>query len=437
MSGIDQNNDVSSSIRRHLSAGLLASVIFVGGAGVWAAVTNLSGAVVASGHFVVDSYVKKVQHPTGGVVGEILVREGDKVKAGDIVMRLDATQTRANLAIVTKRLDELAARLARLEAERDDLAEIAFPEWLLARRDVRDVASAIHSETRLFEFRRQSREGRRAQLAERITQYEHEMEGLKAQEIAYEKGIEIVQKEIAALSGLREQGIVSDQRLNSLKTQAVTFGGERGEKIAYQAQSAGRITETRLQILQIDQDLKTEVGQELREVQAQVGEYVERKVAAEDELRRIDIVAPQSGIVQQLAVHTVGGVITPADPIMLIVPEDDDLALELRITPKDIDQIQLGHKAVLRMSAFNLRTTPELNGYVSRVAADLATDEKTGMSYFLVRISVPHAELTKLKDLTLVPGMPAEAMVQTGERTALSYLVKPLSDQISRAFREE
>lgn len=437
MSGIDQGNDVSRSIRSHLMAGLLASVVLVGGAGAWAAVTNLSGAVVASGHFVVDSYVKKVQHPTGGVVGEILVREGDEVKAGDIVMRLDATQTRANLAIVTKRLDELAARLARLEAERDDLAEIAFPDWLLVRKDVADVSSAIHSETRLFEFRRESRRGKKAQLAERITQYEHEIEGLKAQEIAYEKGIEVLDKEIAALSGLREQGIVSDQRLNGLKTQVATFGGERGEKIAYQAQTAGRITETRLQILQIDQDLKTEVGRELREVQAQVGEYVERRIAAEDELRRIDIVAPQSGIVHQLAVHTVGGVVAPADPIMLIVPEDDDLALEVQIAPKDIDQIQLGHKAVLRMSAFNLRTTPELNGYVSRIAADLTADEKTGVSYYLVRLSVPHTELAKLKDLTLVPGMPAEAMIQTGERTALSYLVKPLSDQISRAFREE
>ncbi|HEV2900224.1 MAG TPA: HlyD family type I secretion periplasmic adaptor subunit [Pseudaminobacter sp.] len=437
MAGIHQNNDVSRSIHRHLLAGLLASVIFVGGAGAWAAVTNLSGAVVASGHFVVDSHVKKVQHPTGGVVGEILVHEGDKVKAGNTLIRLDATQTRANLAIVIKRLDELAARLARLEAERDDLGQIAFPDWLLARKDVPDVASAIHSETRLFEFRRQSREGRQAQLAERVIQYEHEIDGLKAQEIAYEKGIEILQKEITALSGLRDQGIVSDQRLNSLKTQAATFGGERGEKIAYQAQTAGRITETRLQILQIDQDLKTEVGQELREVQAQVGEYVERKVAAEDELRRIDIVAPQSGTIQQLAVHTVGGVITPADPIMLIVPEGDDLALEVWITPKDIDQIQLGHKAVLRMSAFNLSTTPELNGYVSRIAADLATDERAGISYYLVRLSVSQAELTKLKDLTLVPGMPAEAMVKTGERTALSYLVKPLSDQISRAFREE
>ncbi|MDQ0133791.1 HlyD family secretion protein [Neorhizobium galegae] len=437
MSGIDQNSDVSRSIRRHLMVGLLASVVLVGGAGAWAAVTNLSGAVVASGHFVVDSYVKKVQHPTGGVVGEILVREGEEVKAGDVVMRLDATQTRANLAIVTKRLDELAARLARLEAERDDLARVAFPDWLLARREAPDVASAIHSETRLFEFRRASREGQKSQLAERINQFEHEIEGLKAQEVAYAQGLEVLESEIASQQELHSRGIVSVQRLNSLKTQAATYGGERGEKIAYQAQAAGRITETRLQILQIDQDLKTEVGRELREVQAQVGEYVERKVAAEDELRRIDIVAPQSGIVHQLAVHTVGGVINPADPIMLIVPEGDDLALEVQIAPKDIDQIQLGHKAVLRMSAFNLRTTPELNGYVSRIAADLTTDEKNGFSFYLVRLSVSHAELAKLKDLTLVPGMPAEAMIQTGERTALSYLVKPLSDQINRAFREE
>lgn len=437
MSGIDQKADVSRSISRHLMAALIASVIVVGGAGAWAAVTNLSGAVVASGHFVVDSYAKKVQHPTGGVVNEIMVREGDRVKAGEIVMRLDATQTRANLAIITNRLDELTARLTRLEAERDDLTKIAFPGWLVARRDVPGVASAIRSETRLFEFRRQSREGRKAQLAERIAQYEHEIGGLKAQEIAHKKGIEILEKEITALSGLREKAIVSDQRLNSLKTQLATLGGERGETIAHQAQAAGRIAETRLQILQIDQDLKSEVGKELGEVQAQVEEYVERKLAAEDELRRIEIVAPQSGIVHQLAVHTVGGVIRPADPIMLIVPEGDDLALEVKIAPKDIDQIQLGQKAVLRMSAFNLRTTPELNGSVSRIAADLTTDEKTGISYYLVRLLVPHVELKKIKDLTLIPGMPAEAMIQTGKRTALSYLVKPLSDQINRAFREE
>ncbi|MEK1900280.1 MAG: HlyD family type I secretion periplasmic adaptor subunit [Rhizobium sp.] len=436
MSDID-DREVSRSIRRHLMVGVIASLAMVGGAGAWASVTDLAGAVVAPGHFVVDSYVKKVQHPTGGVVGEILVGEGDEVRAGDVLMRLDSTQTRANLAIVTKRLNELAARLARLEAERDDLDDIAFPDWLLADREDPEVAAAIHSESRLFQSRRDAREGQKAQLNQRIAQFEHEIAGLKAQEVAYGEGIEVLNTEISALNRLREQGIVSDQRLNGLKTQAATFGGERGEKIAFQAQSAGRITETRLQILQIDQDLRTEVGRELREVQAQIGEYVERKVAAEDDLKRIDIVAPQSGIVHQLAVHTVGGVISPGDPIMLIVPEGDDLALEVQIAPKDVDQIQIGHAALLRMTAFNLRTTPELNGFVSRIAADLTTDERSGQSYYLVRVAIPQAEKEKLKSLTLVPGMPAEVMIKTADRTALSYLVKPLSDQIFRAFRED
>lgn len=434
---VDSGYNLSRSVRAHLLIGLLASTLLVIGVGAWATMTNLASAVVASGHFVVDSYVKKVQHPTGGVVGEILVQEGDEVSAGDVVIRLDATQTKANLSIVTKRIDELAARLARLAAERDDLERIGFPEWLLARRQNLDVASAIHSETRLFAFRRESREGRKAQLRERIDQFEHEIEGLKAQEVAFNQGIDVLETEIAMLASLREQGIVSDQRLNGLRTQAATFGGERGEKIAFQAQAAGRISETKLQIMQIDQDLKSEVGRELREVQAQIGEFVERKVAAEDELKRIEIVAPQSGVVHQLAVHTVGGVVTPAEPIMMIVPDGEDLALEVRILPKDIDQVQLGHKAVLRMSAFNLRTTPEINGRVARLAADITTDQRSGLSYYLVRLAVPAEELQKLGDLKLTPGMPAEALIQTGSRTALSYFFKPLSDQFSRAFREE
>lgn len=428
---------LSRSIRRHLTVGFCVCIGLVAGVGGWAAATNLAGAVVASGHFVVDSYVKKVQHPKGGVVGEILVREGDEVRAGQVVMRLDATQTRASLAIVSRRLDELRARLARLEAERDDIETIAFPAELLARETDPDVAAAMRSETRLFDFRKQSREGKKAQLAERITQYQHEIEGLKAQELAYAGGLKVLQSEIASQEELHDKGVVSVQRLNSLKTQAATYDGERGEKIAYQAQAEGRITETRLQVLSIDQDLKTEVGSELREIQGQIGEYIERKVAAEDDLKRIDIVAPQAGVVHQLAAHTVGGVVTPADPIMLIVPDGDDLDLEVRIQPRDIDQIRPGQRAVLRLSAFNQRTTPELDAKVSRIAADLTNDEKNGLSFYLVRMAVPHEELSKLGDLTLVPGMPAEAMIQTGERTALSYFVKPLSDQINRAFRED
>ncbi|HXV30446.1 MAG TPA: HlyD family type I secretion periplasmic adaptor subunit [Sinorhizobium sp.] len=428
---------ISASLRRHVIASVLACLVLVAGVGGWAAATTLSGAVVAAGSFVVDSYVKKVQHPTGGVVGELLVEEGRKVEAGDVVIRLDATQTRANLAIVSKRLVELLARLARLEAERDDLEQIVFPEALIARTGEPDVAAAVTSEQRLFAFRQESRSGKKAQLRERIDQYENEIAGLKAQEAAFDRGLAVLDAEIASLRMLRDKGIVSVQRLNALDREAATLGGDRGEAIARQAAAAGRIAEAKLQILQIDSDIKTEVGRELREVQAQIGEFVERKVAAEDQLKRIDIVAPQAGFVHQLTAHTVGGVISPADVIMQIVPDSEKLALEARIAPKDIDQIQLGQKAIVRLSAFNQRTTPELNGEVSRIAADLTTDERTGLSYYIVRITITPDELDRLDGLLLVPGMPAEAFIQTGERTALSYLVKPLSDQINRAFREE
>ena len=437
MISIDKDGGLSNSIRLHLLGSLVVCATLALSVGVWAAVTDLAGAVVAPGHFVVDSYVKKVQHPTGGVVGEILVREGEKVKAGDVVLRLDATMTRANLAIVTRRLDEFRARYARLEAERDDLKAIVFPDELLSRRSNPEVAAILHGEARLFAIRKEALESKKAQLQERIVQFAHEIEGLKAQEIAYTEGIEVLDSEIANLISLRTLGAVSDQRLNSLKTQRATFGGERGEKIAYQAQASGRISETKLQILQVDQDFKAEVGRELRDTQAQIGEYIERRIAAEDELKRIDIIAPHSGMVHQLQAHTVGGVVTPADPIMLIVPDGDNLSLEVRILPKDVDQIQIGQRAVLRMSAFNQRTTPEINGYVNRIAADLINDERNGLSYYIVRITIPPEELKKLTGLTLVPGMPAEAFIQTSERSALSYLVKPLEDQIKRAFREE
>lgn len=435
----DENRElgVIGSIRSHLLASMGVGALLVVAIGGWASMTKLSGAVVTSGHFVVDSYVKKVQHPTGGVVGEIFVKEGQKVEAGQVVMRLDAASTRANLAIITRRLDEALGRYARLEAERDDAATISFPKTLLDRASDPQIAGILHGEARLFEIRREALASKKAQLIERIAQYEHEIEGLKAQETAFNNGIEVLDKEINSLIGLREQGIVSDQRLNGLKTQVATFGGDRGEKIAYQAQVAGRISETRLQIIQLDQDMKAEVGRDLRDTQAQIGEYSERKIAADDELRRIDILAPQKGTVYQLTVHTVGGVIAPGDPVMLIVPEGDNLALDVKIQPKDVDQIVPGQPVVLRMSAFSQRTTPELNGFVNRVAPDLTTEERSGLSYYQVRISVPATETKKLGQLTLLPGMPAEAFIQTGERSALSYFMKPMTDQINRAFREE
>lgn len=432
-----KDKEIERSIRRHRVASLATAAMLVAGIGLWASTAMLSGAVVASGSFVVESYAKKVQHPTGGVVGEILVNEGDRVRAGDVVLRVDSTKTRANLAITSQRIDEIRARVARLIAERDDLDGPRFPDELAARASDQDVAEILHGERRLFTIRRDAMESKRRQLSERIAQHKDEITGMKAQELAFDQGIKVLESEIASLSGLREKGLVPNDRLNGLKTQLATFGGERGERIALQAQIVGKISEVKLQMLQIDQDMKAEVGLELREAQAQIAEYVERKVAAEDDLKRVDMIAPASGIVHQLATHTVGGVISPADVAMLIVPDEDGLALEVGVQPHDIDHVHVGQKALVRLSAFNQRTTPELNGTVTRVGADLSEDERTGSAHYVVRISLPASEVGRIQGLQLIPGMPAETFIATGERTALSYLLKPLSDQISRAFREE
>lgn len=431
-----EDTQAYSSIKRHFLVGFAASVLLFGVVGTWAALTNIAGAIVGSGHFVVNTYVKKIQHPKGGIVDEILVSEGQVVSAGETLMRLDPTQVQASLAIVSKRLDELNARRLRLEAERDDRDGFA-PEEATAPFALTNDVDEVNAEKRIFTFRKESRESKKARLRERIIQFNHEIDGLKAQEVAYSDGLSVLHSEITSLEGLRNKGAVSVQRLNSLKTQAATYGGERGEKVAFQAQVAGKITEAELEILAIDQDFRTEVGTELREVQAQIGEYVERKIAAEDDLKRINIISPLSGTVHELTAHTVGGVITPAETIMQIVPVGDELAIDVRIQPKDIDQVRIGQLAFLRLTAFNQRTTPQMEGEVSRVAADLTLDERTGMSYYAVRIFLRRDETEKLGSLVLVPGMPAEVLIQTGDRTVLSYLMKPLRDQLERAFREE
>jgi len=381
--------------------------------------------------------VKKVQHPTGGIVGELRVRDGDHVHAGDIVVRLDETVTRANLAIVTKSLDELMARKARLESERDGWDTIIFPAQLVAGASDPDRAAVMDSERKLFNLRKTARSGEKAQLQERISQLGEEITGLAAQQNSKAKEIALVERELAGVRDLWNKNLVQLNRLTALEREAARLDGERGQLVASSAQAKGKIAETALQILQIDQDLASEVAKELREVDGKIGEFVERKVTAEDQLKRIDIRAPQDGSVFQLAVHTVGGVITAGDPIMLIVPEADNLSVEVKVNPQDIDQLQLNQKAVLRFSAFNARTTPEIEGIVTRISADTSTDQRTGQSYYTIRISMPAEQIERLGNVKLLPGMPVEAFVQTGERTMLSYLMKPLHDQVMRAFREK
>jgi HlyD family secretion protein len=424
------------SIQVHLIVGLAIVVVLAGGLGGWASTAQISGALIAPGSVVVESNVKKVQHPTGGVVGEVRARDGDVVKTGDIVVRLDDTVTKASLAIVTKNLDGLWARAARLEAEQRGLDSIIFPKMLLDRAADPDVKTVIASETKLFEVRVTGRAGQKAQLRERVTQLNEEIAGLTAQEKAKDKEIALVEKELVGVRELYEKHLVQISRLTVLERDAARLAGERAQYIASRAQAKGKITETELQIIQVDKDMVSEVSKDLRETNDKIGEFVERKVTAEDQLRRVDIRAPQDGMVLQSTVHTVGGVITAGDAIMMIVPQADDLQVEAKVNPQDIDKLQIGQKTLLRLSAFNQRTTPELNGVVTRVSPDVTTDQRTGQSYYTIRVSLPAAEIARLGDVKLIPGMPVEAFVQTGDRTMMSYLIKPLSDQLMRSFRE-
>jgi len=425
------------SIRRHLVAGLVLTVTLLLGVAGWARGTEIAGAVIASGFVVVESEVKKVQHPEGGIVGELSVRNGDHVKAGDVVVRLDATQTKADLGVITKSLDELYARGARLDAEKDGAKEIAFPEVLLARAEGSpDVAHLIEGERKLFGFRQEAREGKKAQLRERVSQLSEEIGGLSEQIDAKTQEIDLIQEELRGVLTLWEKKLIPFTRVTALKRDAARLEGERGQLTASKASASGKISEVELQIIQVDDDARSEEAEELSEVRARIAELSEKRIAAEDLLKRIDIRAPQTGIVHELAVHTVGGVIGAGETIMLVVPKGDALTIEARVSPVDIDQLRFDQKALVRFSAFSQRTTPELNGTLARISADLTEDERTGDRYYTAHVDVTDDEIDRLGALKIVPGMPVEIFIRTEDRTVLSYLLKPLSDQVMRAFRD-
>ncbi|GAB4071064.1 HlyD family type I secretion periplasmic adaptor subunit [Ancylobacter sonchi] len=424
-------------IERHLMVGTAVTLLLVLGGGGWAAMAALNGAVVASGTFVVESSGKRIQHPEGGVVGAIAVKNGQHVETGETLLRLDDTVTLANLMVVDTQLVELSARRARLEAERDGAASVQHAEDLVTRRAEANVARALDGEVSLFVSRRAAMDGQVSQLHTRIEQLGDEVGGLDAQIAA--KGVELgfIGEEIDGVETLHKKGLVPLTRLRALQRDAARISGERGQLQADLARTHGRISETELQILQLDQDRRAEVIGELRDIEGKWAELQERRIAAQDKLTRVELRAPVSGIVHQLDVHTVGGVVSPGQTVMMIVPGNDALVIEAKIAPADIDQIAIGQHAEIRLVAFNQKTTPEIAGTVSRVAADLTTDERAGLSYYVAQITLPPDQVDRLDGLKLIPGMPAEIFLRTGERTALSYFVKPLQDQIARALRED
>lgn len=425
------------SLQRYVRAGVAIVILVVFGMGGWAATAQLSGAVVGEGFVVVASRIKHIRHPTGGIIRTVRVHDGDHVKAGQILIQLDPTQVRATAAIISHDMDDLLAREARLEAERDGLDEIKFPPELESREGVpgSEAARAIASERRLFKIRRNAREGERAQLMERRSQLQIEISGYQGQIESKEKERTLIHKELKSVQTLWNEKLTPLTRLVSLQREATRVDGERDQLTSMTAQARAKISEINLKILQIGQDLRKTVGKDLIDTQTHLSELAEKKIAAMDQLKRLDIRAPQSGYVHELTAYTVGGVIKAGEQIMMIVPDEDAFQVEVKIDPHEIEQIHQNQRAELRFSAFNQRVTPQITGFVNFISADTVQDQRTGRRYYSVRIVLPQKEIAKIKREKIVPGMPVEAFIQTHERTALSYLLKPLTDQMQKAFK--
>jgi HlyD family secretion protein len=426
--------DPQVSLKRNLRIGMILVGSLVVVLIVMAAFADIRGAVIAAGQVSVESKVKKIAHPRGGVIAEIYVKDGDRVKAGDALMRLDSTVSGVSASVSGEGLDQLLAQRARLEAERDSAGSVRFPAALTRRGDA-SARAAMAEEARMFRLRRQAVLGQKAQLNERINQLEQQIRGYQSQINASNRQSALIQPELEGVRSLWEKKLVTINKVNQLERTAVDLDASVASLNANIAQARGRITEIRQQAIQLDQDSRSQAGAQLGEVMKLLNDQQVRAVGSDDELTKSVIRAPYDGVVDKLAFTTIGGVIPPAETIMEIVPDTDQLTVEAKISPADIDQISIGQPAKLRFSAFNAQTTPEVDGQLVHVSAETATDERSGMSYYTARLDVNQQEVRKLGALKLVPGMPVEAYIQTGERSLLSFITKPLRDQVSRAFR--
>jgi HlyD family secretion protein len=426
------------SLRLYQLLGLLLMLLLFVGIGGWAAFASISGAVIAEARIVVETNPKKLQHPEGGVVSEILVADGARVEAGQLLLRLDETETRANLAIISAMLDELIARQARLEAERDGASGVKVPEKFAGRLDRTGLSAALTGQESLFVARRAAKQGEQEQLRYKIEQLGEEIRGLEAQQTSKERQLGLISSELTTLKGLQDKGLIRLNRILALERELARLEGERGSLIAQIAGKRGEISETRLRVIQIDKNLTSEIVTELRETQTKIAELTEKRLAAEIRLQRTEIRAPRSGIVYQLNVHTIGGVVAAGEQVMLIAPEQDALIVEAHVRPADIDQVKAGQRTTIRMHAFDATLTPEIIGEVAVVSPDSVADTQAQPQthYYVVRIKIDSKELAKLGGRTLLPGMLAEAFIETQTRTVLKYLLKPLSDRIAHTWRE-
>lgn len=420
----------------YLRLGTIAACALVLGLGGWAAMAQVSGAVVAQGVVAVDSRVKEIQHREGGIVGAIHVQDGDRVANGDLLVELDDTQPRAGRDLLAAQLIALRARTDRLAAERDKADAVTFRPQVLAREDEPAVAELIDGQRAVFRARQATLEGQTAQLSEQIAQLDQQIGGMEAQLAAKRTEIELVEDELSDLRQLERRNLVPRSRVTERERQAARLDGEAGDLVARIASARGRIAEIKVQVLQIETEFQRTVLSELSELQTEIATLAERNVAADDELSRVAIRAPVSGIVHESAVTTVGGVIAPGGTLMKIVPQSDALVVEAKVAPINIDEVHVGQAADVLFSGLPTRETPRLQGEVTSVSADRSVDEATGQPYFLTRIVLASEQRQRLGDTVLTPGMPAEVFIQTRARSVLDYLVEPLFNAANVAFTE-
>lgn len=447
--------DDQFSPARHLWFGAFICVVLIVGFGGWTVFASLQSAVVAQGVVTAEGRTRAVQHLDGGIITAILVRDGDKVAAGDVLVRLDYTRLLSELSIIENRLYEALTRQARLEAERDDAPAIKRPSLLdaivssdrtrvdrditLQARTGADIANRVlQGQERLFVARRETLKAQVERLQASIAQSREQISGVEAQRASAQRQRELVARDLKNARTLYDKGLLPLPRVLEFERQEAELEGNVAGRVSDKAAIEQQIGQFQLQILELTRDTREKVLTELREADSNVQDLLDQRIAALDQLNRTEIRAPVSGRVNDLAVHTVGGVIKPADVVMQIVPDDEALIVEARADPASIDQLKIGQPARIRLSAFDQRTTPELAGELMAVSPDRVRDPQSGASYYALKVSITEAELDRLhRDQILTSGMPADVFVVTGSRSPLSYLTKPLTDQIMRALREE
>jgi len=419
-----------------LSIGFGALVVLVGVLGVWSVTARIAGAVIASGMIQVESNRQVVQHPQGGVVGEILAKDGDTVMAGDVVMRLDDSLLQSELAIVQGQLFEIKARQARLVAERDGLDKIELPEDLVeAQADSPEIAKMIKGQRSLFFARAETLTREADQISEQIAQANNQIEGTEAQLAAFQTQQELILSELEDAQSLLEKGLAQASRVSSLQREQARLLGEIGSLKATLAQVRGQIAALEIQVLKLTTTRAEEANTTLSDLQYREIELAERRLSLRETLSRMEIRSPVSGVVYDSQIFALQAVLSPAAPIMYVIPQDQPLVVAARIESINIDQVHVGQEASLRFVAFEQRTTPEIFGQVSRISADVFKDEVTGQSFYRAELLPNEEELDKLGGQKLLPGMPVEAFIRTAERSPLSYLAKPLTDYFNKAFR--